>query len=326
MNDNKDDLDMMETDPVEADYDDNDMREESPVAEPTPSPPPQTKDASKEVPVKIRKKPGRKPNPASPALRKAQNRAAQRAFRERKERHLKELESAIKQVREQRDRFSTENEQLKSENDILRSENWYLKGIVLSLQLVCFKHNLVIPEHSPYINDHALSILAQSIPEPISTYLDVNSKSKLPTFNKSTQRRQQRDRYVTSGSIVITEDGIQPAPPRPKHRNNPNEHTSQPFSSPGDWRPDARRAFSEDQSNRISLANLPDLTPVEEDHHPQLDEPAAPRPVMLTDEPLTSNLAAIQTLRLRLRLQAACVRMNSLPFSIQPTLLQVRHS
>lgn len=35
-------------------------------------------------PVKIRKKPGRKPNPASPALRKAQNRAAQRAFRERK--------------------------------------------------------------------------------------------------------------------------------------------------------------------------------------------------------------------------------------------------
>jgi hypothetical protein len=35
-------------------------------------------------PIKIRKKPGRKPNPASPALRKAQNRAAQRAFRERK--------------------------------------------------------------------------------------------------------------------------------------------------------------------------------------------------------------------------------------------------
>src|SRR3989337_2704205 len=38
--------------------------------------------------VPQRKKPGRKPNPASPALRKAQNRAAQRAFRERKEQHL----------------------------------------------------------------------------------------------------------------------------------------------------------------------------------------------------------------------------------------------
>ncbi|KAG9305656.1 hypothetical protein G9A89_022578 [Geosiphon pyriformis] len=47
-----------------------------------------------------RKKPGRKPNPASPALRKAQNRAAQRAFRERKERHLRDLENTIKSLRE----------------------------------------------------------------------------------------------------------------------------------------------------------------------------------------------------------------------------------
>lgn len=44
---------------------------------------------------------------------------------------------------------------------------------------------------------------------------------------------------------------------------------------------------------------------------------------MLSDEALTSNLAAIQALRLRLRLQAACIRTSSLPFAIQPTLLQV---
>jgi hypothetical protein len=45
---------------------------------------------------------------------------------------------------------------------------------------------------------------------------------------------------------------------------------------------------------------------------------------MLTEEPLTSNLAAIQTLRLRLRLQSACVRMDAIPFAIQPTILQVQ--
>ncbi|OAD02364.1 basic-leucine zipper transcription factor, partial [Mucor lusitanicus CBS 277.49] len=59
--------------------------------------------------------------------RKAQNRAAQRAFRERKERHMRELEVAIKQIREQRDKLHVENEQLKADQEIMRSENWYLK-------------------------------------------------------------------------------------------------------------------------------------------------------------------------------------------------------
>ncbi|KAI8147902.1 hypothetical protein BJV82DRAFT_532003 [Fennellomyces sp. T-0311] len=285
-------------------------------------------------PVKIRKKPGRKPNPASPALRKAQNRAAQRAFRERKEKHLRELEVAIKQVREQRDKLHTENEQLKSDNDILKSENWYLKGIVLSLQLVCFQHNLTIPQHGPYINDQTLSVLAQAIPEPIASYLDVNAKSKLPTFSKvynSHPRRQKRDRYVSSGSILITEDGVrsmpnrvrnaatspvsweQPTPPTTDSSNN-SVDLNAPSPSP------STPARSDDQP-RISLANLPDLSPVQDTHHEE--PPRVPKPVMLTDEPLTSNLAAIQALRMRLRLQAACVRMSSLPFAIQPTLLQL---
>ncbi|KAG0048544.1 hypothetical protein BGZ89_004544, partial [Linnemannia elongata] len=41
-----------------------------------------TRDSSSQPPTKTRKKPGRKPNPASPAVRKEQNRAAQRAFRD----------------------------------------------------------------------------------------------------------------------------------------------------------------------------------------------------------------------------------------------------
>ncbi|KAI9490750.1 hypothetical protein BDB00DRAFT_768352, partial [Zychaea mexicana] len=282
-------------------------------------------------PIKIRKKPGRKPNPASPALRKAQNRAAQRAFRERKEKHLRELEVAIKQVREQRDKFHTENEQLKSDNDILKSENWYLKGIVLSLQLVCFQHNLTIPQHGPYINDQTLSVLAQSIPEPIAAYLDVNSKSKLPTFSKvynnNRHRRQQRDRYVSSGSILITEDGVRSMPNR---QHTPSSSTGSSTNSvdlndPNTF-PSPSSSVSvprEDQQQRISFANLPDLSPVQETQTHEEEHRSMPKPVMLSDEPLTSNLGAIQALRLRLRLQAACVRMSSLPFAIQPTLLQL---
>lgn len=115
---------------------------------------------------------------------RAQNRAAQRAFRERKERHLRELEIALRQITDQRDFILKENNQLKTDIDMYRAENWYLKGIVLTLQLVCYENNLVIPQHSPYLNEPALSIMAQSMPESISAYLDVNAHNKLPIPSK----------------------------------------------------------------------------------------------------------------------------------------------
>ncbi|CAJ0761122.1 9434_t:CDS:2, partial [Entrophospora sp. SA101] len=65
-----------------------------------------------------------KPNPASPALRKAQNRAAQRAFRERKERHLHELENTIKLLRD--DQY-----QANILINHLQQENSYFKKIII---------------------------------------------------------------------------------------------------------------------------------------------------------------------------------------------------
>ncbi|KAI8374559.1 uncharacterized protein BYT42DRAFT_576740 [Radiomyces spectabilis] len=349
-------------------------------------------------PVKVRKKPGRKPNPASPALRKAQNRAAQRAFRERKERHMRELETAIKQVREQKDKLAMENDQLKADSEILRSENWYLKGIVLTLQLVCFQHNLVIPQHGPYINEQALGVLAQSIPEPISAYISLNANHKLPVPSKLFGYRHgmnhQRDRYLSSGNIMINPHGVENVPDQcnpnlsstsPAHSNSPTATVSPPnlHSSPtndeaiGLHSPDlpslesrqeqpipllhpssltvphpppsvtsqtlnsAQTTSSQAPSSSIhqwaypsntqaahdqgqtgdEYANLPPLSPVHEHAAESTAEP--PRPVMLTSQPLTSNLAAIQALRLRLRLQSACLRTQSVPFAIQPTTLQL---
>lgn len=62
------------------------------------------------------KKPGRKPLTSEPTTkRKAQNRAAQRAFRERKEKHLKDLETKV-------DALSKAQEQDKHENGVLRAQ------------------------------------------------------------------------------------------------------------------------------------------------------------------------------------------------------------
>ncbi|KAI8329524.1 hypothetical protein BC941DRAFT_442664 [Chlamydoabsidia padenii] len=298
-------------------------------------------------PVKIRKKPGRKPNPASPALRKAQNRAAQRAFRERKERHMRELEATIKQIREQRDKLYLENEQLKGDAEINRSENWYLKGIVLTLQLVCYQHNLAIPQHGPFINDQALSVMAQSTPEPIAAYLSVNANSKLPTPTLLSGYRhsiKQRDRYLSSGSIVVTKDDVcqhqfpplqqsmshplqhyqqqpsfasPPPPTHPLHSSSPTLNSV--ASSPPPYQHDTSSTERVDEED----VAMPDLEQQQPNNN--LDStiitPSIPQP--LVNEPITSNLAAIQTLRLRLRLQSACARMDSVPFSIQPTILQL---
>lgn len=131
------------------------------------------------TPVKIKKKPGRKPNPASPALRKAQNRAAQRAFRERKEKHVKELEITIRQLRDQKNHAEKELCQTKSKMDAYRAENWYLKGVMLTLQFVCLNHQIHIPTHSPYLTEEALSEIATSQPHAIEAYVNAYTKNNI---------------------------------------------------------------------------------------------------------------------------------------------------
>lgn len=313
---------------------------------------------------KMRKKPGRKPNPASPALRKAQNRVAQRNFRERKEQHMRELEVAIKQIKDQRDKLYLENEQLKVDAEISRSENWYLKGIVLTLQLVCYQHNLAIPQHGPFVSEQALSLMAQSTPEPIAAYLSVNANSKIPAVTQLSGYRhsiKQRDRYLSSGAIVVTKDDVsqQQFPPlqsmthplegyrQRSHVDNPS-NTSSPTAVGNDLlhaTPNASTTSSSSSARSHSSSpaspmhqHLNPGTSSERDEEGNLPMPmlspvkrpllnsfltAPPVPRAPSIEPVTSNLAAIQTLRLRLRLQSACARMDSIPFSIQPSILQV---
>ncbi|KAH8884318.1 hypothetical protein GQ53DRAFT_829978 [Thozetella sp. PMI_491] len=60
--------------------------------------------------------------------RKAQNRAAQRAFRERKERHVKHLETRLQQLEAEQKQTTTENERLKREMQKMSTENEILRA------------------------------------------------------------------------------------------------------------------------------------------------------------------------------------------------------
>lgn len=58
--------------------------------------------------------------------RKAQNRAAQRAFRERKEARVRELEQKLSESEKEKKRLFFENERLKKENTVIATENQVL--------------------------------------------------------------------------------------------------------------------------------------------------------------------------------------------------------
>ncbi|TVY62277.1 AP-1-like transcription factor napA, partial [Lachnellula suecica] len=65
---------------------------------------------------KTSKKPGRKPLTSEPtSKRKAQNRAAQRAFRERKEKHLKDLETKVDDLQKASESANHENSMLRAQ-------------------------------------------------------------------------------------------------------------------------------------------------------------------------------------------------------------------
>lgn len=85
----------------------------------------------KETDEKVAKKPGRKPLTSEPtSKRKAQNRAAQRAFRERKEKHLKDLEQKVADLEKASETANKENSALRQQIERLQTElNEYRKRL-----------------------------------------------------------------------------------------------------------------------------------------------------------------------------------------------------
>ncbi|KAG8529757.1 uncharacterized protein KY384_005238 [Bacidia gigantensis] len=108
------------------------VNKHTPIA-PTPgSTIPQTSFISKQWSIPPRPKPGRKPaGDAPPTKRKAQNREAQRAFRERRAARVGELEE---QLKESQDDFRKENSELKETVHRLQNDIQYYINLVASYE------------------------------------------------------------------------------------------------------------------------------------------------------------------------------------------------
>ncbi|CAI4217724.1 unnamed protein product [Parascedosporium putredinis] len=104
---------------------DNDSPDKRPLEDDEDSPDAKGNDAKRrDGSEKVPKKPGRKPLTSEPtSKRKAQNRAAQRAFRERKEKHLKDLETKVEELEKK-------SETATSENAVLRKQ---LRSVLVEL-------------------------------------------------------------------------------------------------------------------------------------------------------------------------------------------------
>jgi len=90
---------------------------------------PKVKKANDEVEINSRKKPGRKRLEITESnTKKEKNRVAQRAWRERKEKYVLELEAKILELENAKNKSETEKQQLKLIIEKLRSENTYLKN------------------------------------------------------------------------------------------------------------------------------------------------------------------------------------------------------
>jgi hypothetical protein len=129
-------------------------------------------------PIRPRKKPGRKPNPPSPAQRKAQNRAAQRAFRERKRREMREAESTVKHCVYARDQAVREVKSLRKRMEELVYETNYLKGYVLTLKVACLSNGVDVPKFwdagvtDEMGSDHLTFSRTTDIPQSLEFFLD----------------------------------------------------------------------------------------------------------------------------------------------------------
>lgn len=129
-------------------------------------------------PIRPRKKPGRKPNPPSPAQRKAQNRAAQRAFRERKRREMREAESTVKRCVYARDQALGEVRRLKRRLEELQFETNYLKGYALTLKMACIANQVEVPKFwdtgvtDDIGSDELTFSKTKGVPQQLEVFLD----------------------------------------------------------------------------------------------------------------------------------------------------------
>ncbi|KAI0113390.1 PAP1-domain-containing protein [Daldinia grandis] len=166
---------------------------------------------------KIPKKPGRKPLTNEPSSkRKAQNRAAQRAFRERKEKHLKDLETKVEELEKAEAATNSENSQLRSQIEKLTME---LSEYKKKLTLLSSPHSASNPKRSSVFGQAAIQNLN-----------DVNFQFEFPKFGvlpgpQNPPKNSTNSMYYSPPSSSSPNNQSN-SPGKPKGRATPNSTKS----------------------------------------------------------------------------------------------------
>ncbi|KAI8364419.1 hypothetical protein BD560DRAFT_306470, partial [Blakeslea trispora] len=247
-----------------------------------------------------RKKPGRKPTQVPPALRKAQNRAAQRAFRERKERHLKDLENSVRHLREQRTALQRELDLAKQQVEAHKIETWYLKGLVITLQFVCMYHHIKLPTHAPYLPEEALSHVAEIAPHVLEAYVDAYTRNNAlitSTVNGRLNKKEQTEEREEEEVIVVENDRSK------SHSPSQNQNVS--MDSPLADSPMADSPMAD--SSMTESLNKP------------VREQTAEKEDTMTDQ-IQTSMDAIQYIRSKLGVRS---ENDSSSAGLRPTILQL---
>ncbi|KAL0143015.1 basic-leucine zipper transcription factor [Mucor lusitanicus] len=290
------------------------------------------------------RKPGRKPNPPTIQERRAQNRAAQKAFREREQQRREEKE------RQWRD-YSEEIKSLKKQLASVQYEAKYLKACVLHLTLACLIHRGSVPHiwtESRIIPSNSHGEYKKPVYEPYGQHI-VNEAYQTPAlldmvlenqcivdFNKALFNTSQHNTDDSNDST-----GARPTsfPRAKKQKLNPNRSPSPPPATPQTSLPSppTKHARRERYSSSPTFSTLDDHANASHEeginHPPQSNQVLAVNrkpvigvlfepPVLRTSEDIV-NMPTLQALHiLRLQLKLGSILGSMTPAALLPTALQ----
>ncbi|CAK7566426.1 MAG: DNA-binding transcription factor yap1 [Sporothrix epigloea] len=207
---------------------------------------------------KVPKKPGRKPiTTDSTSKRKAQNRAAQRAFRERKEKHLKDLEDKVAELEKV-------SETANSENSVLRAQ---IEKMTTELNDYKKRMELMSKSRSSYLHGGGRHVFGNPV---INNINDVNFQFEFPKFGQlpgPTPTPITPSTTKSNNSIRETLSSFQRGPshetlntPSPVELTSPNTSATRNTDSPVEPVNSLRNSAIKDDLSSFSNVFTPTLT------------------------------------------------------------------
>ncbi|KAF9019357.1 hypothetical protein BDZ89DRAFT_992594, partial [Hymenopellis radicata] len=154
-----------------------------------------------------RRKSGGGPDESRLLKRKEQNRAAQRAFRERKEKHVKDLEDKVAALEARNEQANTENDNLRDMLRRLQSENVQLKQGSFTFQVP--KNASSTPSSSSLSPPSLSASLSRNSPKPsLDKYTNPLDLSSLTAFDPSMLDLLDEPTATSGGSGMESEFGF----------------------------------------------------------------------------------------------------------------------